>query len=86
MTRFWPSWTKEDADAVKKQFSSDGDMSVPEDIIETYREVLKEPYNKIGWSKNDMRAENFPAATELQCKAILCNETACTGKRHCGVH
>ena len=86
MTGFWSFWTKEDGDSVGKLFSSDIDMSVPEAVEKTYRENLTEPYNKTGWSRSDMKNEFFPHSSDLGCKTMVCQETGCAGKRHCGVH
>ena len=86
MTGFWTSWTKEDGDSIGKFFSSDTNMSAPEAIAEKYRETFSEPYNKIGWSSNDMNGEDSPERSEMECKVILCDVTGCAGKRLCGVH
>ena len=86
MTGFWAYWTKEDGDLVGKCFSSENEMSVPEAVEKKYRERLCEPYNKIGWSKSDMKNESFAQSSDLSCKAMVCQESGCTGKRHCGVH
>ena len=84
MSNVWASWSKEDGEVIGSFFSSDSELSVPEEIEENYRKTLHDPYNKTGWSRDDAN-QNFSSA-KSEYKELLCSEPACAGKRHCGLH